>query len=194
MGQTFFTQLICNGDVKGSLAKRNLAANSQEDLAVLESYTSCKKTMYVLDEDYDKYDAVNVFDENDNPIAKIVKTNKLLEEIAMKTSEFKQAVEELGFDLAKVGHNSERWYILRKGNTVGLVIPLEYMVISTKYEAFSRLNISLRTALAELLFIYAATPLDEREPERKWYIKCPITGYYLNRDKDEDNRFVWTVS
>ncbi|MBC1459338.1 hypothetical protein, partial [Listeria newyorkensis] len=113
----------------------------------------------------------------------------------MKTSEFKQAVDKLGFETSPSGNKGARWlYILESSRQVAVVDVDRFMKVDTRFVEFGYLTEWQQVTLGALLFEYASTPLDEREPERKWYIKCPITGYYLNRDKDEDNRFVWTVS
>ncbi|MBC1801010.1 hypothetical protein [Listeria booriae] len=106
----------------------------------------------------------------------------------MKTSEFKQAVEALGFDLF-----SNRGYIRIDIEdeifaSVNCNRALEFDVDYTAYKELADID---KRALFTLLFEYASTPLSEREEPKKFRIKCPITGQFLNRSKWEDDSFSW---
>ncbi|WP_430534430.1 hypothetical protein [Listeria rocourtiae] len=106
----------------------------------------------------------------------------------MKTSEFKQKVEELGYPISH-DNESATLRIKSHGELIVTVNIKRIMCLSTRFGFANTLNDSDMLELAELLFEYASTPLDEREEERKWYIKCPITGQFLNIN--ENGKIMW---
>lgn len=112
----------------------------------------------------------------------------------MKTVEFKQAVEELGFCVIDEGNS----LAIEKRNLYdGWLgdVSLKYQYgMRNCFDASKFIGEEKTRKLAELLFEYAATPLDEREEPKKWRIKCPITDYYLNFNNDGIIKPIWSAS
>ncbi|MBC1230507.1 hypothetical protein HB816_08630 [Listeria booriae] len=109
----------------------------------------------------------------------------------MKTSEFKKAVEALGYKVWLEG-TSEKYFSINNGKgTVAFVKADKLVGIDTTFGRFERLSDAGKQSLGTLIFEYASTPLDEREEPKKFRIKCPITGQFLNRSKWEDDSFSW---
>ncbi|MBC6163324.1 hypothetical protein HB999_07565 [Listeria booriae] len=102
----------------------------------------------------------------------------------MKTSEFKQAIEEMGF--ITTNERGHVFVYLNKSHK-----DIEWSAASVRvdrifgFKMFIKHDVKIseekKRNLAELLFEYASTPLDEREEPKKYYIKCPITGEYLHK-------------
>lgn len=109
----------------------------------------------------------------------------------MKTVEFKQAVEELGYFIDFETYIKE--LVIRSAEEYVLVSITKNTMfsLSTRYDSFEVLNDSSKERLLNIACEYAATPLDEREEPKKWTIKCPITGLYLNKDRDRD-KYTWS--
>ncbi|MBC1474945.1 hypothetical protein HB852_09975 [Listeria grandensis] len=113
----------------------------------------------------------------------------------MKTSEFKKAVEALRFDLGHSGDGTTIDMFMvydEDSHHVGSVYTKHKYGMRICFDAVEELGEKKAHKLAELLFEYASTPLDEREEPKKWYIKCPITGEYLNVDKTNQNEMTWS--
>ncbi|MBC1306835.1 hypothetical protein [Listeria booriae] len=107
----------------------------------------------------------------------------------MKTKEFKQAIEALGFTVVK---EDSDLVVNGEGSLWLADVSLKYKYALRPYfGAIDEVGEEKTRKLAELLFEYASTPLDEREEPKKWRIKCPITGQFLNRSKWEDDSFSW---
>ena len=110
----------------------------------------------------------------------------------MKTSEFIARVERLGFSVKEKKYTvvNEVWLIVCEVEHIG-VMSVEkntrYM-IDTDYANFIHLDDDLREELFGLAVEYARTPIEEREMEKKYYLRLPIFGYdnenYLNLDRD----------
>ncbi|RQW65349.1 hypothetical protein DUK53_16810 [Listeria sp. SHR_NRA_18] len=111
----------------------------------------------------------------------------------MKTVEFKQKVEALGYSIGVTGASEPCFCINNRRGTLAFVEVNKVVGIDTTFGRFEQLSDAEKQSLAELLFEYAATPLDEREEPKKWRIKCPITGLYLNKDRDRD-KYTWSSS
>ncbi|MBC2048246.1 hypothetical protein [Listeria booriae] len=113
----------------------------------------------------------------------------------MKTSEFKQAVEEIGLDLGSVGsETSVNMYMIFDPDTRGDVATIfknDLYGMRVSGDASNRIGEEKTKELFELLTAYASTPIVEREEPKKFRIKCPITGQFLNRSKWEDDSFSW---
>ncbi|RQW65828.1 hypothetical protein DUK53_14535 [Listeria sp. SHR_NRA_18] len=92
----------------------------------------------------------------------------------MKTSEFKQAVEELGYSIGFGGASEPCFSINNRKGTLAFVEVYKVVGIDTTFGRFEQLSDAEKQSLGALLFEYAATPLDEREPERKWYLRDPV--------------------
>lgn len=104
----------------------------------------------------------------------------------MKTNEFKKAVDELGFRI--VVYEGFLGIETSLYNRIAYVSTTKIAEISNNNVAFGNLSDTDKHALFELMTAYASTPLDEREPERKWYLRDPITGQHLSIRKEDSYR------
>lgn len=105
----------------------------------------------------------------------------------MKTKEFIEKVEELGFEVMKGKCNSERWIELFNSNCCAVSrVSTEYICeIVTTFNEFTNLQKDLKKQLFDLLVEYSSTPIEEREEEKKYYLKHKFLRndhdkYYLN--------------
>ncbi|MBC1524927.1 hypothetical protein HB884_12025, partial [Listeria booriae] len=90
----------------------------------------------------------------------------------MKTSEFKQAVEALGFTVVKEDRNL---VINGEGSLWLADVSLKYKyALRIYFGAIDEVGEEKTRKLAEILFEYASTPLDEREEPKKWYLRDPV--------------------
>ncbi|MBC2239789.1 hypothetical protein [Listeria booriae] len=116
----------------------------------------------------------------------------------MKTSEFKQAVEEIGLDLGSVGsETSVNMYMIFDPDTRGDVATIfknDLYGMRVSGDASNRIGEEKTKELFELLTAYASTPIEEREEPKKYYVKCPITDFYLKIKKDESTKPIWSAS
>ncbi|MBC2004666.1 DUF1642 domain-containing protein [Listeria booriae] len=113
----------------------------------------------------------------------------------MKTSEFKQAIEEMGF--ITTNERDHVFVYLNKSHK-----DIEWSAASVRvdrifgFKMFIKHDVKIseekKRNLAELLFEYASTPLDEREEPKLYYVKCPVTGQYLNKSEGENKAFWWS--
>ncbi|MBC1290519.1 hypothetical protein [Listeria booriae] len=108
----------------------------------------------------------------------------------MKTSEFKQAVEALGFTVVKEDSN----LVLNGEGSLWLAdVSLKYKyALRIYFGAIDEVGEEKTRKLAEILFEYASTPLSEREEPKLYYLKCPITGAYLNVAKNDPSALIWS--
>lgn len=104
----------------------------------------------------------------------------------MKTSEFIKRVEELGYVTDK-----DNWYVYvrNKRFTVAMVSETRVNAIEANLR-----HADIPNKLFDLIVEYAKTPLDEREEEKKFRVKCRITNDVLYVDeklewKNEYDRF-----
>ena len=81
----------------------------------------------------------------------------------MKTSEFIKQVEELGYETDKINRYI---YIKNKGITVAYVRETRVNTMDTNYQYGD-----VSYYLFNLIIEYAKTPLEDREEEKKYYIK-----------------------
>ncbi|MBC2263736.1 hypothetical protein HCB37_04310 [Listeria booriae] len=110
----------------------------------------------------------------------------------MKTSEFKQAVEEIGLDLGSVGsETSVNMYMIFDPDTRGDVATIfknDLYGMRVSGDASNRIGEEKAKELFDLLTAYASTPLDEREEPKKWYLRDPVISdkaeNYLNYEED----------
>ncbi|EUJ48625.1 hypothetical protein [Paenilisteria rocourtiae] len=115
----------------------------------------------------------------------------------MKTVEFKQAVEGLGFNLGKyVDDDSQLRFRVYddNGKCIGSVYKDSQYTHSIYAYNIKELGEEKTHKLAELLFEYASTPLDEREEPKKWYLRDPVTtdDVVLNICKSTGRR-IWNT-
>ncbi|KGL43757.1 hypothetical protein EP56_08130 [Listeriaceae bacterium FSL A5-0209] len=114
----------------------------------------------------------------------------------MKTSEFKARLNTIGFELVQGKHN-ENFFMIK--NIVSELVVADFYKIKCSCDckdfsldkAFLNLGADTQAQLVSLLEIYTSTPLDEREEPKKWYIKCPITGLYLNIN-NKKGKEIWS--
>ena len=112
----------------------------------------------------------------------------------MKTSELIKKVEEFGNGLSVVLINKTLMLFADNGQT--LICTVDETIITTQKERFA-VNSLISNAI-ELMFEYAKTPLEEREEEKRYYLRTPTTfnentvvlnyykNYYLFAGKLED--------
>ncbi|WAO22069.2 hypothetical protein [Paenilisteria newyorkensis] len=92
----------------------------------------------------------------------------------MKTVEFKQKVEELGYKIMTINIDETQFRIYNNDVLIVVVNKNKFMGFDTAFEEFGEVGEHRQLELGSLIFEYAATPLDEREPERKWYLRDPV--------------------
>lgn len=108
----------------------------------------------------------------------------------MKTSEFKTMLDEM--DLAV--YESESAFIITEDELnwdIANVSKDYERIMNIEENAYEAIGSEQTCELFELLTAYASTPIVEREEPKKFRIKCPITGQFLNRSKWEDDSFSW---
>lgn len=106
----------------------------------------------------------------------------------MKTSDFKAILEEMGLAAYET---KEGFRVAESNYTIATVNNRREHVMEIYMDAHAALGREAVAELFELLTAYAATPLEEREEERKWHIKCPITGLYLNIN-NKKGKAIWS--
>ena len=87
----------------------------------------------------------------------------------MKTNEFKKQVSELGFKA--LASNIYMTVYNDKYDIIGMISVGCPFVVDTDQSKFLSLSAQDRKGLLKLLVEYAETPLDEREDEKKYYVK-----------------------
>lgn len=102
----------------------------------------------------------------------------------MKTKEFIKRVEELGFEVWISGSTA---YVLKNGQyTVARIKTKRACAIDFFYILNESLDKEISEKLFDIIVEYAKTPLDEREKEKKFYLRHrwlkpePIYKNYLN--------------
>ena len=112
----------------------------------------------------------------------------------MKTKEFIRKVEEMGFDAEERGN--EVYLYGRVSNCYAKISKEFKYTINTFYHEFMFLNEGDRGLLFDLIVEYISTPVDEREEEKKFYLKhrwldgeneanylnFEISGFYYSLD------------
>ena len=91
----------------------------------------------------------------------------------MKTSEFIKRVEELGYVTDK-----DNWYVYVRNKRFAVAIVSETRV--------NAIEANLRYAdvpnkLFDLIVEYAKTPLEDREEEKRYKVRCKLTNRYLDK-------------
>ena len=87
----------------------------------------------------------------------------------MKTKDFIRKVEEMGFDAEERGN--EVYLYGRVSNCYAKISKEFKYTINTFYHEFMFLNEGDRGLLFDLIVEYISTPVDEREEEKKFYLK-----------------------
>lgn len=110
----------------------------------------------------------------------------------MKTSEFLQKVQDLGY---LVKHYEFYIYINNyNSELVAVVATHEYAHMSVNYEGYELLDNDDREDLFNLIVEYATTPVQDRKDERKYFLMLPSPMDkdigYLNYDK-ELNQYIF---
>lgn len=87
----------------------------------------------------------------------------------MKTKEFKKRVEELGYGVI----NGEEYYYIKDfdGEIIASVNKLIMFQICTDFDAWDELSPEIKKELFDVISKYASTPPDEREEEKKFYLR-----------------------
>lgn len=110
----------------------------------------------------------------------------------MKTSEFKQTVEELGYKIMSINIDETQFRIYNNDVLIAVVNKNKFMGFDTAFEEFGEVGEHRQLELGSLIFEYASTPLDEREEERKWYLRDPVISdkqwNYLNINRKTGDR------
>lgn len=88
----------------------------------------------------------------------------------MKTDGFKRKLEENGFSVKLVNDNPKEFEIHYNGICVGYIIKnFPYHMSITNY--FAEMAENLRVLLLDTMYEYARTPVEERENQKKYYLK-----------------------
>ncbi|MBC1316638.1 hypothetical protein [Listeria booriae] len=109
----------------------------------------------------------------------------------MKTSEFKAVLDEMDLAVYKTTHG----FLITEdevGRDVAKVSNRHEHVIEIYADAYTALDKEQVKELFELLTAYASTPIVEREEPKKYYVKCPVTGQYLNKSEGENKALWWS--
>lgn len=125
----------------------------------------------------------------------------------MKISEFKQAIDSIGFynnmDL-KVTEDSFDFCIEHGTRTLATVSKVKTCLIDMGYVGFGELTEALRQDLLDVMYKFASTPIPEREEEKRYIIPLPhlVTtdgeqqylthngGFFASR-RDKELRQTW---
>ena len=87
----------------------------------------------------------------------------------MKTKDFIRRVEEMGFDAEERG--DEVYLYGRDSNGLAKISKKFKYTINTFYREFMDLNEGDKGLLLDLIFEYISTPVNEREEEKKFYLR-----------------------
>lgn len=88
----------------------------------------------------------------------------------MKTNEFKRKLEENGFSVELINENPDEFEVIYDGLCRGYIIKSHPYHMSITYY-FADLDNDLRRILLDTLYEYARTPVEERENQKKYYLK-----------------------
>ncbi len=109
----------------------------------------------------------------------------------MKIEEFKEEIDSIGFynDKDLRVEESQFEYVIKDGSIfLATVSKLTTYLIDENYVGFMELTEGLRRDLLDAMYKFASTPLDEREDEKKYYLKHRFLENgncrYLNYDKE----------
>lgn len=102
----------------------------------------------------------------------------------MKTKEFIKRVEGLEFEV----ENGKEYYVIKDidGEVIASINKLITFQICTDYKGWDELCHEIKKQLFDIISKYAGTPPDEREEEKKFYLRhrwfkpSPIYKNYLN--------------
>ena len=113
----------------------------------------------------------------------------------MKTKKFIEKVKELGFKVEKVEADENFLEIKNENKVIAYVSISCVFEISTNYLEFTKLFEIKKKQLFDLLIEYSATPIEEREKEKKYYLKHKFLmsnsgDNYLNYRTYFDNWFL----
>lgn len=111
----------------------------------------------------------------------------------MRTSEFKEAVEALGYTF-KVDCDGD-FYIISGLDEISFVSKNKTYVVHTAWSHFRNLEETKKDELFSILTIYASTPIAEREEEKRYRLKLvnktvDDNASYLNKTESEGKYFV----
>lgn len=114
----------------------------------------------------------------------------------MKTKEFCEKVEELGFRTTHV--NAYIYIENRMVDTCAMVNEYNCYEVNTDMEDFYELEEETKKELFNLLVEYSSTPIKERKAKKRYYVKhkflMNVTGsFYLNY-KPEEKKYVLSGS
>lgn len=101
----------------------------------------------------------------------------------MKTSEFIKRVEEIGF---KTFENETNIIVIHETPHCLVVDKIKEYCMDNNFSAFKNLGVVTKKALFDIAVEYISTPVEEREEEKKYYIKLKgVDGgiKYINLDK-----------
>lgn len=114
----------------------------------------------------------------------------------MKTNDFCEKVEELGF---RTTHVNKYIYIEnRMVDTCAMVNEYNCYEVNTDMEDFYELEEETKKELFKLLAEYSSTPIKERKEEKRYYVKHKFlmnetSSFYLNY-KPEEKKYVLSGS
>lgn len=113
----------------------------------------------------------------------------------MRTSEFREALKELGFEVRMVG--SERILINKRYGieTFASVLKNKKWGLDTDFNDFYNLEETKQGELFSILTTYASTPIAEREEEKRYRLKLinkmvDENVSYLNKIKKKEQYFI----
>ncbi len=116
----------------------------------------------------------------------------------MKIKEFKKEITDIGakYNLDLEVTEDEYDFCIKSGTTplASISKSTTYLVIAG-YAGYGKLEERLRRDLLNVMYKLASTPIDEREPEKKYYISSKLTpnddGRFLFKDYDNIDSLVW---
>lgn len=116
----------------------------------------------------------------------------------MKTREFIKAVEELGY---LVDNGYGYWQIWSAKNPIlAAVNKIDLFRISTDFVAWCNIPDEDKSKLLDLIVEFAKTPIEDREEEKRFYLRhkwIKIIGHnsktFLNYHNEEDKFYLYTI-
>ena len=105
----------------------------------------------------------------------------------MKTKEFVEMMESFGmFVIPNTTHGN--MYVENKGRTIAVVKNVERYGLTTKFDLILDISDLSKKVIYEKLVEYAATPIEEREEEKRyWLQKIPVPLL----DKGTEKKWLW---
>lgn len=109
----------------------------------------------------------------------------------MKYSEFERKINSMGFEVIESSHSPSILVANSDGMLVALVSKINEFVVSSFFDEFGLLERYQKKDLVDLCYQLASTPLEDREDEKKYYLRLDSTIIadlsYLNLSEEDGN-------